>query len=181
MRELQSYLLALSYTDARIPPVAVTGIYNDDTRRALMAFQSTQNLPETGEVDHAVWEALTDAYRAAEARFRPGAAPVPLYNAALAASPQAFSSIPGIWFILQVMLWVLSETNPASFLPVEITGTPDDASAAALRAVQRLSGLAATGAPDAETWNAVVSLYNLEMAKLQSSPPIKAPQEVLFQ
>ena len=53
-------VLASFYSD--IPAPAQDGIYGEDTRQAVLAFQRNQSLPQTGIVDAAVWQALYQAY-----------------------------------------------------------------------------------------------------------------------
>ena len=53
-------VLASFYSD--IPSPAQDGIYGEDTRQAVLAFQRNQSLPQTGIVDAAVWQALYQAY-----------------------------------------------------------------------------------------------------------------------
>ncbi len=178
IRELQGYLLALSHTDPRIPRVAVTGVYNADTEAALRAFQRTADLPETGTVDHATWDALIVSYEDAARPFTRGAALVPLYNAALSESPDALASLPQFYALLQVVLRVLSDI-PGFAPPPEITGANNDATRTGIAAAQRIAGLPETGELDIPTWNAIAGIYNHEMTKAQLSPPIKKPDEIL--
>jgi peptidoglycan hydrolase-like protein with peptidoglycan-binding domain len=57
---LQHYLNGLSrrYGVKRVPPVPVTGQFDDDTRKSLTAFQRFKKLPLSGVADHATWELL---------------------------------------------------------------------------------------------------------------------------
>ena len=45
-----------------MPGPTQDGIYGEDTRQAVLAFQRNKSLPQTGIVDEAVWEALYQAY-----------------------------------------------------------------------------------------------------------------------
>lgn len=49
--EVQRYLRALSYRHPEIPHVGVDGIYGEQTRAALRAFQALFSLPATGLAD----------------------------------------------------------------------------------------------------------------------------------
>ena len=51
IREVQRYLRAVSYRHASIPHVGVDGIYGEQTREAVRAFQLLFSLDETGVVD----------------------------------------------------------------------------------------------------------------------------------
>jgi peptidoglycan hydrolase-like protein with peptidoglycan-binding domain len=56
--EVQRYLRALSYRHESIPHVGVDGIYNDETREAVRAFQALFALLETGVADRETFERL---------------------------------------------------------------------------------------------------------------------------
>ena len=63
IHEIQSYLYILATQDARIPTVTPDGIYGPRTVSAVQAFQKIYNLPATGEVNRATWDAIVRAYR----------------------------------------------------------------------------------------------------------------------
>lgn len=50
--EVQSYLRALSYRHAEIAHVGIDGIYGEETREAVRAFQLLYALEATGTVDN---------------------------------------------------------------------------------------------------------------------------------
>ena len=56
--EVQRYLRALSYTERDIPHVGIDGIYGDETRAAVRAFQILLSLEETGITDLETFNAL---------------------------------------------------------------------------------------------------------------------------
>ena len=45
-----------------IDTIAITGIYNIDTARAVSIFQAANDLPITGETDKETWDVLVDTY-----------------------------------------------------------------------------------------------------------------------
>ncbi len=51
IREVQRYLRAISYKESRVPHVGVDGIYGEETREAVRAFQALFPLLVTGLVD----------------------------------------------------------------------------------------------------------------------------------
>ena len=170
IRELQEKLRGLSYTDDTLPRPAVTGIRDETTDAALLAFQKNMGLAETGTADLATWQALNAAHTQNLRRYAPF---TPLYPV----SGDAFFSLPyppTFLLLLQVLLLTLSEMTDA-VPPVSLTGTYDRQTAEALAAVQSLSGLPATGRLDAPTWDTLAALYNLEAAKYLASPPIRPP------
>ena len=63
-RNLQKYLRQLGYFDADFPLVPIDGIFESDTRDALMIFQTKNSLPATGVADKETWDALFAEYLA---------------------------------------------------------------------------------------------------------------------
>ncbi|MBQ7982768.1 MAG: peptidoglycan-binding protein [Clostridia bacterium] len=173
IRELQTMLRTLSFHDPSIPSVAVTGIRGEQTDRAVRAFREQQNLPPSSDVDAALWEALRLAYQRTLALYAAAGALIPLPVGILAQTPDA---LPYFTPLLQTVLSALAASAPAS-PPVAVTGVYDEATAAAVAVIQALCGLPATGRLDIPTWNAIAALFNHEMRKLSSSPPIRKPDE----
>lgn len=56
--EIQRYLRALSYRYKEVPHIGIDGIYGDETRDAVRAFQLLFSLAETGVVDPLTFEQL---------------------------------------------------------------------------------------------------------------------------
>lgn len=63
---LQYVLSVIQEFDPSIPPVQQSGLFDPATRNAVQAFQQSQNLPATGAVNAATWDALYEAYTAIE-------------------------------------------------------------------------------------------------------------------
>lgn len=69
---LQRYLRQLSRFDSDIPAVDEDGIFGEETRASLSAFQGKYGLPITGTADAETWARLFNAYLASvEAYTRP--------------------------------------------------------------------------------------------------------------
>ena len=69
---LQRYLRQLSRFDPAIPSVDEDGIFGDQTRASLSAFQRKYSLPITGAADSETWARLFNEYLASvEERTRP--------------------------------------------------------------------------------------------------------------
>ena len=172
IRELQTMLRTLSFHDPSIPSVAVTGIRGEQTDRAVRAFREQQNLPPSADVDAALWDALRTAYLQALAPYAAAEALIPLPVGNLARTPDA---LPHFTPLLQTVLAALAASSSPASPPVAVTGVYDEATAAAVAVIQALCGLPATGRMDIPTWNAIAALFNHEMRKLSSSPPVPKP------
>ena len=66
VRLLQYWLSVLSSYISSIPPVTVDGVYGQETRAAVLAFQRRYQLPETGTVGQTTWETIYDPYSGIE-------------------------------------------------------------------------------------------------------------------
>ena len=62
VRDLQTYLSAIAQNNPNIPPVAIDGIYGNETRDAVYTFQALNNLPPTGSVGPATWAKIAMQY-----------------------------------------------------------------------------------------------------------------------
>lgn len=167
IRELQEKLRALSYANDTIPRPAVTGIRDETTDRALAAFQRLAGLEENANADLATWNALDAAYLKCAGQYTRLAPLYPVPGDVFFSYPLP----PSFLYLLQVLLAALAAQSDA-VPPTALTGQYDEATARAVSAVQSLSGLPPTGRLDAAAWEAIAALYNLEMVKFISSPPI---------
>ncbi|WP_165445384.1 peptidoglycan-binding domain-containing protein [Bacilliculturomica massiliensis] len=60
---LQEYINALAFAFLDIDPVAVTGVFDESTENSVKQYQRLMGLPETGEVDRTVWNAIINSYK----------------------------------------------------------------------------------------------------------------------
>lgn len=156
--ELQRYLRELHHdTNGAIPLVNPDGIYGDETRAAVSAFQQMRSLPITGNTDQATWNAVFAEYTDATERR---------------AEPRPISPFPSerdyvikdgersdIAAIVQFMLRLLADTYDG----IEGNapeGVFNESTAADVREFQRINGLPVTGEVDKVTWNALAKAYN---------------------
>ena len=75
VRELQKYLLEISYATHGYPHIAIDGIFGRETREVLSLFQRRARLPVTGVADRRTWQALYSAYLPALAARKPNHKP----------------------------------------------------------------------------------------------------------
>ena len=152
---LQRYLYQLSFTDPRIPPVPVDGVFGENTAKALRAFQQTQGLTPTGKADKQTWDLLYIAYLeslAATGRTQP------LYL--FPRHPETYSvGLGDEGLIISAIRYLLRELMidyGGKFEDIPLTGTFDTATEGAVQQFQRLHGLPITGRVDRNTWNRLV-------------------------
>ena len=157
VRSLQTMLRVISAVIPEIPPVIPDGVYGTSTMRAVTALQRYARLPATGVVDLATWnEIISLYYDAVEELFAPEALEIYLHPGQ--------HIVPGEenhhMYLVQAMLSAIG--NAIDEVPrVEINGRNDERSAQAIRWLQLLSELPATGELDRRTWRYLVGLYRL--------------------
>lgn len=66
VERLQYMLAVLGRFLPELPPVTETGVYNEATRTAVLAFQQSAGLPRTGAVDARTWDAIYEQFSGVE-------------------------------------------------------------------------------------------------------------------
>ena len=151
IRNLQTYLREISFYDSSIPRVPIDGLYDTDTRAAVLEFQRTRGLEASSNVDKETWDAIYDEYLAikrANTRERtPSLFPdhAPGYVARMGEKSSFVA-------IVQLMLRELS-ADFDEIGELVIDGIYGKATADAVSAFQRASLLDVTGEVDLETYN----------------------------
>ena len=157
VRILQYYLNFLSYFNLKLPYVSIDGIFGDETRDAVFAFQSLYGLDVDGIVGRDTWDmiqnayagvltSLPDEYRSYSSLLYPG------YIITTGASGKVVEQ-------LQTYLKTIAANVP-SVPDVTVDGYYGDQTKNAVLAVQKLEGIEQNGQVGVLTWNAIVNLYN---------------------
>ncbi|MCQ2433071.1 MAG: peptidoglycan-binding protein [Clostridia bacterium] len=165
LRELQTRLRRLSYTDNTIPTVSSDGLWGPQTEAAVRTFQRTRGLSETGQPDFETWNALLHAGEEDARHHSPCAALIPVRNPAVF---DTLSDRPELVRMVQLLLRSVAEVCAFPHL-VEVNGVYNEDTASAVAVVQQANGLVPTGRFDCDTWDALAVMYNLENAKGQCS------------
>ncbi|MBR6414446.1 MAG: peptidoglycan-binding protein [Oscillospiraceae bacterium] len=134
VRQLQYMLAVVAQFVQAIPSVAVDGIFGQQTRDAVAAFQGYEGFAVTGEADDRIWDALYDLYSGIDDRV--------LQNRA--AFPQLDTS---------------ATTVANARARLEALGYSGSNLQQALRAFQRANGFAVTGRLTDESARAITSQY----------------------
>lgn len=152
---LQRYLYQLSFTDPRIPPVPIDGIFGRQTAASLRAFQQARGLTPTGRADRETWDLLYLAYL--ESLAQTGRTH-PLYL--FPRHPETYSvGLGDEGLIISAIRYLLRELMidyGGAFEDIPLSGTFDTVTEDAVRYFQELHGLPTTGRVDRETWNRLV-------------------------
>lgn len=157
IESMQHMLRVLSKGDTRLLPVVADGIFGQNTRAAVMAFQRAQRRPATGIMDLETWELLTAAYDRelilqAEAEHL-----IPILNPRQVIRPGETNYHI---FLVQAILKTLRCVY-GGIPALEITGMVDAPTVAALRRFQTITGLEPTGILDKITWRHLARQYTM--------------------
>ena len=149
---LQRYLRQIARFDADIPSVDEDGIFGEETRRSLEAFQAKYGLPITGVADAETWSRLFNEYLdSVETRTRPD--PVYIFPR----FPADYSVGAGdrniyvavIQLLLREILILYGQD--ATLLPID--GIFGETTEQAVKDFQRIQRLPQDGRVDRITWN----------------------------
>lgn len=167
IRSLQTMLRTIAHADETLVCLVPDGIYGPNTVQAVREFQRQQELPVTGETDNATWNRIVAVYTRKSPAVLP-AAPVRIRWTPNQVLPAG--SRNSHLFLMQAMLQALGRffVNAPT---VRATGVHDAASVAAVRWLQKLSGLPQTGAIDQTTWAYLSGLYTLTTGTGDPTPP----------
>ena len=147
--------LALS-TGAEDLLVSVDGVYNDETRRAVMRFQQMEKIPVTGVVDQRTWDAIAEQYAREQALRSPVRTRlIPDDRDYVTGRAEQSDTV----LILQVMLNALLVNY--QWPELQLNGVYDPQTAAAVAEFQRIAGLPPTGLADRLTWLRLAEEYDL--------------------
>jgi len=155
IKELQDILRVILRDIPHPHIVYPDGIYGSETTEAVRIFQQLSGLPETGEVDLATWEALTDRYFTIYGENH--IEPLHLFpHKDFILQKGASGLIVGM---VQSVIRQLAEKY--SNLPVpEFTLIYDDLTEASVRHLQQIAEFPQTGEVDRKTWNLLAALNN---------------------
>ncbi len=159
---LQQYLRQLSYFDDDIPPIAITGEWNNETQAALTAFQRKNRLPPTGRADEQTWNLLFSQYSNSLNENSPPSS-VPFFSRI----PRNDSlGVGDIGFVVAVIQYMLNEISILYDLPdtIEIDGNYGDNTERAVTEFQKRNLFPQTGRVDKRTWDRLVKAYELASA-----------------
>ncbi len=157
VRSLQYYLNFIAFFNNGLPDIDADGIFGPKTRDAVLAFQRYYGLTQDGIVGRDTWNRIQTVYQS-------------IIND-LPREFQSYSSLLYPGYVLsvgstgkvveqiQTYLRVIGQNN-SSVPVINVDGVFGEATANAVRAVQRLYGIEETGVVGPVTWNDIIELYN---------------------
>ena len=164
---LQTYLRAQSLVYKSAPRVPIDGIFDSQTRNALIDFQLRNSLAPTGIADRTTWDLLYSQYLEI------------LDNTALPEAIIPFPSHPKNYalkrgensFLVAVLQYMLNEIGIVYnvFNALEISGEYDEETEKIVRDYQERNGLSPTGEVDKATWGSIARIYNLSLHYIEQN------------
>lgn len=157
VRNIQYYLNYLSNFYSTVPPISSDGIFGESTRNAIVAFQKTFGLPETGELDRETVDSIYDAYlgiiEELTVTFREGETiPFPGVILRLGVEADAVRVLQEYLNYIAGTYTEIPRVNPTGYF-----GTQTEE---AVIAYQALFGFPQNGLVDAPLWDAIASTYS---------------------
>ena len=167
IRNLQTYLRAQALVDDSFPLVPIDGIFDTQTKEALMEFQRRNNLAQTGIADRTTWDMLYNQYiEILEETSLPAAIiPFPSYPPSYAIKKGERS------FLVATLQYMLNEIGIVYnvFEALEINGEYDDETEGIIRDFQTRNGITPTGETDRKTWGLIARIYNLSLHYIEQN------------
>lgn len=157
IRALQTMLRVLAEDDPQYPSLVPDGIYGNETRNAVAAFQRRHGLSATGITDQDTWDLIVSEYEPALIRIDEAEALHIILNPNQVI--RRGERHPYV-YLIQAMLTGLDEIY-GSFGAPSISGILDDATSDAISAFQQLNRLPMTGHMDKQTWKHLALQYPL--------------------
>ncbi len=166
IRNLQTFLREISYYYHTVPPVIPDGIFGNQTKNAVIGFQSTFELPLTGEVDNETWDKIILVYD--NIIFTLGEPnyikvfPSPLITIQPNDQSEHLFAIQGILLALTRHF-----TNLGT---LQNSGVHDPQSVSVIKKIQLLFGYPSTGVIDKPTWDMIARLYEVFISRNRLEP-----------
>lgn len=153
--EVQTYLRNIYYSHNQLPPVVITGVYDEQTKKAVKEFQKLTGLPETGKVDLKTWNVLV---RENEIHEKTAEMPykVPCRANDLGTITEGYTG--DIVYMIKVMLNNFCRKYK-NYNKLQVNDNCDKETVEAIKQFQKASMLPVTGVVDKVTWNTMVSIY----------------------
>ncbi len=180
---LQEYLneISLVYTD--ISPVTPTGNFGPNTRAAVLAFQREFGLPQTGAVDRATWNRITQVFVQVREGAQPSFGQYPGYELSEGQVDRVRGIEPNtdkltgrpVYSIQQMLRTVNSEKD----LPGIPDGIYGSQTTDRVKTFQRENNLAETGNVNRETFDSIMNAYDEKLRQLKK-PETVSPHGVVF-
>lgn len=165
---LQYFLSVIGLFNSEFPQVEQSGVFDEDTERAVLTLQENNGLPVTGVVDKATWDLIYDQFRGITF-ILPAlltTLPVEPYDGVILRQGSTGERVE----LLQKYLNAIAEVY-ADVPTVAVEGVFGPQTAASVREFQRLFGLADDGLVGEATWNTLLDVYESTLRRENPAVP----------
>lgn len=169
---LQYFLSVLNEFYDYIPSVEITGTFGEETKRSVIAFQQSKNLPQTGIVDDVTWNEIYRDFRGIVTTVFENGATNQVFVPFSGTTLQLGSTGEEVTTLQQYLNNIAAIDQNIS--PVDVTGTFDEATRNAVLQYQKEYGLNETGTVDRTTWNSIGGTY-LDVISGENPQPTQYP------
>ena len=169
---LQYFLSVLSEFYDYIPSVDIDGMFGPETKRSVIAFQQSKNLPQDGIVGDVTWNEIYRDFRGIVTTVFEGGATNQRFIPFSGTTLRLGSTGEEVTTLQQYLNNIAAIDQNIS--PVNVTGTFDEATRNAVLEYQKQYGLSETGTVDRTTWNSIGGTY-LDVISADTPQPTQFP------
>ena len=169
---LQYFLSVLAQFYDYISCIEIDGVFGPKSKNAVIAFQKSKDLPQTGEVDDVTWNEIYREFRGIVTTVFEGNV-VPKTFIPFSGTTLRLGSKGEEVTTLQQYINNIANIYP-EISPVEVTGVYDEATMNAIMQYQKKFGLRVTGNVDRITWNSIGGTY-LDIVSSENPQPTQYP------
>lgn len=155
IREIQQNLRNIEKSISGAPSLIPDGIYSDETKKAVEAFQRRQGLDATGVVNYETWDKLIRESRIVDKRRELPVQVAPVKNEDL---PLRQGETDELIITVKTMLGRVADKY-ANFNRLAVNDFFDGATADEVRRWQRVAFIEESGEVDKETWDSLAEHY----------------------
>ena len=166
---LQYFLSTIALFNPAVLPLAIDGVFGERTRQSVISFQGEANLPQTGVVDDATWEAIYAAWRGIVDTAFLGNRPQTIIVKTYPGVPLQLGDEGQSVRDLQIYLNNIAAADP-DVLPVPVDGSFGPRTRLSVLSFQAREGLPPTGIVDRTTWNAITNSYKHILEQTNTMP-----------
>ncbi|MBQ6907055.1 MAG: peptidoglycan-binding protein [Clostridia bacterium] len=158
---LQRMLRFISSHINDIPSVIPDGIYGEKTKNSVSEFQKVFGIENTGEVDNKTWDKIRETYmRLLKEKAKPENLEV--FSDEVEIHPDE-ENMPQMFIIQSMIMGLINEFD--NLKNISVNGIYDSDTVNAVKILQEIAGLEATGIIDALTFNAMCRMYSSLVSK----------------
>ncbi len=154
VRVMQYFLSTIADFNENIPPISVDGVFGNDTKEAVIAFQKNYGLSPDGVVGESTWNALWRSFQGITDILDTEIEVPDAYPGTPLSQGDRGEAVETI----QNYLRTISDYFP-SIPKVAATGYFGEDTRNTVRIFQSIFGLTVDGIVGENTWNAIISLY----------------------